>query len=329
MQMTIQKIKRIYKLINQKMNNIFNKTNKCSKTSLSTCYGLSLILILSVLHILIQNNTAFAHREFSTSADTNTYIYTDTPTSPMPTDTRIKTFLYDPSQILQVKFIVGYQSMIELQKDEFVEAIVFGDPVPWSVKTLGSRIFLKATEPGAKTNMWIITNKRTYILEISSNGDDDNDEKITLLLKFYYPNINTDVPPTATKIAKIALNKRAGMNIENGADAKSFIANSGPINSNYTYATKGDANSIIPISVFDNGYRTYFKFRKGINVPIISILNDDLEEIPLRTRKSGEYVYVDTVGEQLTIRKKDNSIVCIFNEKRRNEKTIAYNKSLN
>ena len=320
-----QKIKKINKMTSQKISNVSNETNKCSETSLSLCYRLSLILLLSVLYTFAQNNITVASQTFSMSTNASVDIDTNMPTSPMPTDTRIKTFLYDPSQILQVKFIVGYQSMIELQKDESVELIVFGDPVPWSVKTLGNRIFLKATEPGAKTNMLIITNKRTYLLEISSNGDDDNDEKNTLLLKFYYPNINADVPPTATKIAKIALNKRAGMNIENSTDAKSFIANSGPINSNYTYATKGDANSIIPVSVFDNGYRTYFKFKKGINVPIISILNDDLEEIPLRARKSGEYVYVDTVGEQLTIRK-DEKIVCIFNEKRKNEKTIAYNR---
>ena len=311
-------------MINQKMNNISYKRNKFSRTLLLFYHKLSLILLLSILYVFAQNKITFAYQAFSTSVNTGTSIDTNIPTSPMPTDTRIKTFLYDASQILQVKFIVGYQSMIELQKDESVELIVFGDPVPWSVKTLGNRIFLKATEPGAKTNMLIITNKRTYLLEISSNSDDDNDEKNTLLLKFYYPNINADVPPTATKIAKIALNKRAGMNIENSTDAKNFIANSGTINSNYTYATKGDANSIIPTSVFDNGYRTYFKFRKGTNVPIISILNDDLEEIPLRTRKSGEYIYVDTVGEQLTIRK-DNSVVCIFNEKRKNEKTIAYN----
>ena len=194
-------------MINQKMNNISYKRNKFSRTLLLFYHKLSLILLLSILYVFAQNKITFAYQAFSTSVNTGTSIDTNIPTSPMPTDTRIKTFLYDASQILQVKFIVGYQSMIELQKDESVELIVFGDPVPWSVKTLGNRIFLKATEPGAKTNMLIITNKRTYLLEISSNSDDDNDEKNTLLLKFYYPNINADVPPTATKIAKIALNQ--------------------------------------------------------------------------------------------------------------------------
>ena len=244
-------------------------------------------------------------------------------TGPMPTDTRIKTFIYNQNEIFQVKFMVGYQSIIELQKGENVEMITFGDATPWTVRVIERRIFLKATEPGVKTNMTIITDKRMYMLEISSNGDDDdNDEKITFVLRFFYPNINVDVPPSATKLAKIALNKRAGLGTDD-TDAKGFIASAGIINSNYTYAVKGKtATSIIPIAVFDNGNKTYFKFEKEISTPSINVVTDNFDEIPMRTHKSGEYIYVDTIEKQFTIRQDDN-VVCIFNEKR-NDKEVAY-----
>ena len=247
-------------------------------------------------------------------------------TAPMPTDTRIKTFIYSPNEIFQVKFVVGYQSIIELQKDEDVELITFGDATPWTVRTLGRRIFLKATEPGLKTNMTIFTDKRTYLLEIMSSGDDDdNDERITYILRFFYPDINVDIPPTATKLAKIALNKRVAMSTRTGDTiAEGMVASNSSVNTNYTYATRGDnADIMVPTMVFDNGNKTYFKFKDAGNVPIISAVMEDFQEIPLRVRKSGEYVYVDTVERQFTIRQ-DKNIVCVFNESPGKKASIAY-----
>ena len=255
----------------------------------------------------------------------NAFSYENNLNTPMPTDTRIKTFIYNPNEIFQVKFMVGYQSMIELQKDEDVELITFGDATPWNVRTLGRRIFLKATEPGLKTNMTIITDKRTYLLEIMSNGDDDdNDERITYILRFFYPDINVDIPPTATKLAKIALNKRIAANSRSApVVAGGVLADSGVLNTNYTYASKGKIDNLMPLMVFDNGKKTYFKFQNNNILPIISAVAGDYQEVPLRVRKSGEYVYVDTVEKQLTVRQGEN-IVCLFNEQQRGQPFTAY-----
>ena len=241
--------------------------------------------------------------------------------APMPTDTRIKTFVYNPNEIFQAKFMVGYQSILELQDGEDVEMITFGDPGPWKVTVIGRRIFLKATDPGVKTNMTIITDKRTYLMEISSNSDDaDVDEQITYILRFFYPDINVDIPPTTTKLAKIALNKRISASTrKNKTIAKGAIANASSVNTNYTYS--GESSNILPTMVFDNGSKTYFKFKDEENIPIISAVGSDFKEIPLRVRKSGDYVYVDTVEYQLTLRK-DKELICIFNEAQ--IKSMAY-----
>ena len=243
--------------------------------------------------------------------------------TPMPTDTRIKVFIYNPNEIFQVKFMVGYQSIIELQKDENVELITFGDATPWEVKVLERRIFIKATEPGAKTNMTIITDKRTYLMEIMSNGDDDdNDERITYILRFFYPDINVDIPPTTTKLAKIALNKRIKANTRS-TDMPITVANADLLNTKYTFSKKGNIANIMPTMVFDNGSKTYFKFQNIDELPTISAVTDDYKEIPLRVKKSGEYVYVDTIEKQFTIRK-DDGIVCLFNEKIKNKTSVAF-----
>lgn len=246
--------------------------------------------------------------------------------APMPTDTRIKTYIYNPNEIFQVKFLVGYQSVIELQKDESVELITFGDPGPWSVKTLERRIFIKASDPGVKTNMNIYTDKRTYMLDIMSNDDDnDTDERITYVLRFFYPDINVDIPPTTAKLAKIALNKRIMANSRDHKLVKqSIVANAGTINTSYTYATKGEIKTIMPYSVFDNGTKTYFKFANMNILPTISAVGENYNEIPLRVKRTGEYVYVDSIEKQLTIRL-NNELVCIFNENIPNNKpSVAY-----
>ena len=267
--------------------------------------------ILTKICFILLNFLLFYHLAFADLDPRNT---------PMPTDTRIKTFVYNPNEIFQVKFKVGYQSIIELQEDETIELISFGDPGPWKVTNLGRRLFIKVSDPGVKTNMTIITDKRTYLLEIMSNDDDDDvDERITYILRFFYPNINVDIPPTTTKLAKIALNKYvASAQRSNNSLVDGSIANAGSVNTNYTYSGKG--KNITPIMVFDNGVRTYFKFADK-NIPIISAVSKDFQEIPLRVRKSGEYVYIDTVEKQLTLRL-NKELICIFNEAQ--EKAMAY-----
>ena len=250
--------------------------------------------------------------------------------TPMPTDTRIKTLFYNQgNEIFQIKFPVNFFSTIELQKGEQVAALVFGDSTPWVVRTLDSKILIKPTEYGVRTNLNIFTDRRTYLLEISSsNGDDDNDDRLTIMLRFFYGEEEgvsiADISPTTAKLAKIALNKRIAANTRTkNSIAEGVVAGVGSINTNYTYAMKGESSEIIPTMVFDNGSKTYFKFRDDEDLPIINAVSDDFREIPLRVRRSGEYVYIDAVERQITLRR-NKKLVCLFNESRTNQPSIAY-----
>lgn len=268
----------------------------------------------------------------SFSAQTSTFdISSAKANTPMPTDTRIKTFVYNPNEIFQVKFLVGYQSIIELQQNEDVELISFGDSGPFSTpRIIGRRIFLKVNEPGIKTNMTIITDKRTYLLEIMSNEDDgDTDDRITYILRFFYPDISVDTPPSQAKIAQIKLNSNvfAQANNTNNLQEKNAFASIGKTNTDYSYSGKN--KKLIPIVIFDNGKRTYFKFNDldKNNLPIISYLEltkdkTSFQETPLMVRQSSDYLYVDSVEKQFTIRQ-GQDVVCIFNEGYATGKVVA------
>ena len=283
---------------------------------------------------ILSSNKALSYQNDNQSQNLSVFdVSSAKANTPMPTDTRIKTFVYNPNEIFQVKFMVGYESVIELQKDEEPELVVIGDPAPWTITPIGRRLFVKVSDPGVKTNMTIITDKRTYLMEIMSNEDDyDADDRITYILRFFYPNVMVDTPPTEAKIAQIRLNSEV-MAKAGGRDflkAKSTFANVGNMNTNYTYS--GTKKTLIPITIFDDGKKTYFKFPDDTKqLPLISFIktikqaNGDIkyDEIPLRVKESGEYFYVDVVEEKMTLRD-DLDVVCVFNENyEKQQKTFA------
>jgi type IV secretion system protein VirB9 len=230
--------------------------------------------------------------------------------NPMPIDSRIKTLIYSPNEIFQIKFMVGYRSIIELQQDEEVSLISFGDPIPWNIKVLGRRIFIKPTDPGVKTNMTLITNKRTYLMEIaSSESPDDFDDKVAYIVRFFYPNVNIDMPPVKKDIS---INEKVKKVSQIAANSLSLTANNNEMNFNYTYA--GEAKEILPNKIFDNGNSTYFKF-KGEIIPNINAIATNGTEINLKLHISGEYVVVNSVERQFVLRDKNtDNFLCIFNE---------------
>ncbi|MBR1429547.1 MAG: TrbG/VirB9 family P-type conjugative transfer protein [Rickettsiales bacterium] len=252
--------------------------------------------------------------------------------TPMPSDTRIKTYVYNPNEIYQIKFMTNYQSILELQEGENVRIITFGNPAGWSTpRLIDNQLFIKATEPGVKTNMIIITDRRKYFFEIMSSDEDSDsvsDAQITQYLQFFYPDLKSiDIPP---KTAKVTLNENA-MALATGRAIQQYekrdtdmVANVGEINTKYTYS--GNGKGITPVMAFDNGKKTFFRFaNNNAVIPVISSIDHMGRETPIRTRISGEYVYVDTVEDQFTLRK-GAELVCVFNEENgpsENRKVIA------
>ncbi len=230
---------------------------------------------------------------------------------PVAVDSRIKTLVYNPNEVFQLKFIVGYQSMIEAESDESIELILFGDPLPWNVKILNRRIFIKALDPGVKTNMTIITTKRTYLLEISSSNleDESFDDQLVYVVRFMYPEVEVDAP----KLHKVRKPHLTSSLPQPGSIKPEKIINKlEGINLQYTFA--GNAERITPERVFDNGKSTFMQFpNNNALIPAIYAVNTNGTESLLRHRLENEYVVVDSIEYQFALRYKAN-LVCIFNE---------------
>jgi len=107
---------------------------------------------------------------------------------PLTTDSRIKTYVYSPNEVFLLVLHYGFQSNIEFDKNESVENITLGDSFAWKITPLGNRLFIKPMERNIRTNMTIITNKRTYQVDLVAKELENGDEKdLVYVVRFQYP----------------------------------------------------------------------------------------------------------------------------------------------
>jgi len=104
------------------------------------------------------------------------------------TDSRIKTYIYNPNEVYLLVVHYGFQSQIEFSKGEEVKTISLGDSYAWKITPLENRLFIKPMEKNIRTNMTILTNKRSYQFDIVAKELDVEDDKdLVYVVRFYYP----------------------------------------------------------------------------------------------------------------------------------------------
>lgn len=106
----------------------------------------------------------------------------------LTTDNRIKTYFYNPNEVYLLVLHYGFQSHIEFAKNENIENITLGDSFAWKLTPLGNRLFIRPMEKDIRTNMTIITDKRTYQFDIVAKDLEDDEEKdMVYVIRFQYP----------------------------------------------------------------------------------------------------------------------------------------------
>ncbi|HJK87451.1 MAG TPA: TrbG/VirB9 family P-type conjugative transfer protein [Candidatus Megaira endosymbiont of Hartmannula sinica] len=105
---------------------------------------------------------------------------------PLSTDIRIKNYIYNPNNVYLFVLAYGFQSQIEFEKSERIKNIILGDGFFWKITPIGNKLFIKPLEKNIRTNMTIITNKRSYYFDLISKSKDSLHD-VTYLMKFSYP----------------------------------------------------------------------------------------------------------------------------------------------
>ncbi len=118
----------------------------------------------------------------------NAGIYDDSDDIALTTDSRIKTYIYSPNEVFLLVLHYGFQSYIEFAKGENIDTVTLGDSFAWKFTPLGNKLFIKPLEKNIRTNMTIITNKRTYQFDIVAKELLEGEDKdLVYVVRFQYP----------------------------------------------------------------------------------------------------------------------------------------------
>ncbi len=108
--------------------------------------------------------------------------------TPIVTDSRIKTFVYNENDVYRILTYIGYQMNIEFGKKEHIQTISVGDRTGWQIIPSGNRLFIRAMEKESHTNMTIVTNKRAYQFDLYSAPPGKHGwDELVYVVRFYYP----------------------------------------------------------------------------------------------------------------------------------------------
>ncbi len=178
--------------------------------------------------------------------------------------------------------IIAYARDIVLQPGETLSAVSAGDTVRWTVgnTTSGSganaqvHVLVKPFEPGLKTNLVILTDRRTYHLELVSTA-----HTAMAAVSWTYP---ADELIAQKKAAAVAAET-----IDTGIALGDL---------HFRYAVSGDDPPWRPLRAFDDGHRVYIEFSAHINegeAPPLFVVGADGKSDLVNYRVKGNYYVVD------------------------------------
>lgn len=209
-------------------------------------------------------------------------------------DQRVTSVTYQGNNVVEVHATYGISTMIIFDEEEQFETISLGDTESWQVVPAekGNILFVKPIARDVATNMNIVTTRRIYYLELRDFAPEDGRQVFGI--RFIYPERSLNAA-----LRREAEYRAAWPNISEVDKA----------NVNIDYSFSGDAR-LKPTMVFDDGSKTFFRFEG--RVPTIFAVNSDFSETLRNFRREGDYIVVDGVAAQFTLRDGDQWI-CIFN----------------
>jgi P-type conjugative transfer protein TrbG len=164
----------------------------------------------------------------------------------------IQVWPYSDGALYQLYTSPGRVTVIALQEGEELVTVSAGDTVRWIVGDTASgagaslrvNILVKPTRVGLKTNLVITTNRRTYLLELSSTP------------QAWMASASWDYPKDRMlALQKQAQQAQAAAPVDSGLSLEQI---------KFRYAITGDSPPWKPLRAFDDGERVYIQFPAGI-----------------------------------------------------------------
>jgi type IV secretion system protein VirB9 len=207
-------------------------------------------------------------------------------------DSRVRSILYTPDQVVRFVAKPGYQSSIRFGPDERIENVAVGDSAAWQVtpNKRGNYLFIKPLIPGARSNLMVITDRRTYLFDLEAARS----AQPVYTLSFDYPAFpapGSVQPPTEPAPAPAPSNVAI-------ADATPPL----PLQLNFAWKANG-AKSLRPARVFDNSKSVYLSWPETSALPAVLVPGADGTESPASYRMENGFIVVEGLPRQIIIRR--------------------------
>jgi type IV secretion system protein VirB9 len=185
-------------------------------------------------------------------------------------DPHLQSVRYAPGQVVQLELAPGYQLAVELGSDEQIENVAVGDANAWQVTAnkRGDRLFIKALQSGAPTNMTVITNARLYAFELAPLfGGAAN---MAYVVKFEYPGEDAEAPAEGPAVEG-------------------------------RYRLSGD-KTLRPARISDDGRHTYIEWAKDRPLPAVYSIDEAGQEALVNGVVRDDLYVIDSVFQRLVFR---------------------------
>lgn len=209
-------------------------------------------------------------------------------------DPRLAARPYNPDEVVRIDGQLGVQASIAFADDERIENVAVGDSASWQItpNKRANLLFVKPLAGKARTNMTVITDRRTYFFDLVAGTT----VKPLYVLRFSYP----DEPKTAPQPAEAP--------VLNEAEAK-LAEDEKPIDPallNFQWARRGDPR-IQPVQLYDDGQSTYLTWASDVPLPAILIRDEKGTEGPVNYAVRGDTIVIEGVPSPIFLRAGRNS----------------------
>jgi type IV secretion system protein VirB9 len=199
--------------------------------------------------------------------------------STAPLDSRIRVLRYDPDQVVELRLAFGFQTMIRFGDDERVENVSIGDGQAWQVtpNKAATLLFVKPVDIATRTNMTVVTDRRSYLFELSASSRLPYGAEPPYVVRFTYPAPpRAAAPPAGPAIPP--LDRR-----------------------NTAYSYKGSSTNL-PSAVFDDGRFTYFRWPEAAEVPALFMVQPNGSETLVNYVVRDGYEVVEQTAPRFVLR---------------------------
>ena len=214
-------------------------------------------------------------------------------------DSRIQYVDYDPDNVVKIRAKIGHTVTVQLDKSEDAEkgVVAMGDAQAWNMAVKGNNLIFKPTATSPATNLTVITDKRTYVFDLSLAGCIKGKKKRcvatqepTYLLRFHYPTEEEKARKKRAAQQERALN----MMVKFGLSKETAQLN-------YLYYGKGD-KAIAPSAIWDDGRFTYIQYADNRDLPAVYKINPDGSEMLVNSHMEEDVIVVHETAPKLIIR---------------------------